>query len=97
MGKTFTQCFHIFSPPYISSLIQKRKLGGNLFNQQTKYKLCKSQNYLHDCYYSISKTKTYAKWTKRPINSYQLSYKKEPQKIGDSSNTDRANARKCSI
>ena len=38
-----------------------------------KYKLCKSQNYLHDCYHSISKTKTYAKWTKRPINTHRVS------------------------
>ena len=38
-----------------------------------KYKLYKSQNYLHDCYHSISRTKTDAKQTKRPINKHRVS------------------------
>ena len=42
-------------------VIQNRKLGDNLFNQQTKHKLCKSQNYFYDRYQSISRTKTDAK------------------------------------
>ena len=45
-------------------VIQNWKLGDNLFNQQTRRKLCKSQNYFYDCYQSISRTKTDAKWTK---------------------------------
>ena len=57
--KTFTAVFTYFSPSYISSLIQKRKLAGNLFNQQTNF--VKSQNYLSDCYHWINKTKTDAK------------------------------------
>ena len=42
-------------------VIQNRKLGDNLFNQQTKHKLCKSQNYFYDRYQSICRTKTDAK------------------------------------
>ena len=61
-----------------------------------KYKLCKSQNYLYNHYYSINKTKTFANWPKRPINTNGVDERK-PQKIGDSINNDTAGPRKCSI
>ena len=49
-----------------------------------KYKLCKSQNYLCDCYNLISRTKTDVKLTKRLINKHRVSQKKEKtRKIGD--------------
>ena len=36
----------------------------------TNYKLCEGQNCWYDQYHLIRKTITYAKWTKRPINTH---------------------------
>ena len=66
-----------------------------------KYKLCKSQNYLYDCYHSISRTKKKnAKLTKRPINKHRVNWKNGKTQInGDLStrfflsNTFLSNAR----
>ena len=85
-----------FSRSYIGSLIRKRKLGGNLLNQQRQYKVYESQNHLYDCYYSISKTKTCKMSQKsHKYTSVKLEERKL-QKIGDSSNNDRTGIGKYS-
>ena len=71
---------HFFSF-FHQSTDSKKKTRCNLFNKQTKYKLCKSQIYLYDHYHLISRTKTYAKWSKRPINKHWVSEKKNKFKI----------------
>ena len=66
-------CFFSFLHQFIDL---KKKTRGQLIQStktNIKYKLCGSQNYLYDCYYLISKTKTYAKRAKRPINTHWLS------------------------
>ena len=61
------------------------------------YKLCESQNYLYDLYYSISKRKTCKVNQKTHKYTSGKLEERKPQKIGDSSNNDRAGTWKCSI
>ena len=69
---------HIFSFLHDQFIDLKKKTRRHLIQSTNiKYKLCESQNCLYDRYYSISKTKTFLKRTKRPINTYQVSWKKE--------------------
>ena len=75
MGKTFTGFFTFFL--LLTSVHWFKKRGQFIQSTNIKYKLSESGNYLHDHYYSISKTKTYTKWTKRPINTHRVSQKKK--------------------
>ena len=88
MERTWLKTLMVFPKPWVkysmkflrffSFLYQfidsKKKTRGQLIQSTNiKYKLWKSQNYLYDHYHLISRTKTYTKWTKRSINTHQVS------------------------